>query len=565
MKLPDIKKKLLRYDILNMPGKISKKSIWGIYIEETCVNVIKVAKKGKGQLVVEAFDTVKYSELDSDSTQHVETEPKIQFKQFPVDKDNEPPKTSTQSANIKDLVALVKKALTLFLTRNQINSSDKVLIALPGQFVLSRFVNLPLVKKSQLKNIVMFEVEKHIPIDISQIIWDFHALDDNAAPGKEVEVGIFAIKKDDVYTFLSSFQALKDNLTAIQISSISLYNFLLFNEIEIQPTMILEIGHENTNLMIINSGKIWMRNIPTTDMGTNFIDEIKRSVGYYKSLVKEMEIKHLIITGTLSQQEDKKTYISQSLGYKLKEIVLSKNNIEISGLVDSDSFNKNISRLIVPMGLAIQGFALEKIGLNLIPEEFAREIALSGKKKIVMFASMVILAGVLTLWVGQLIQNKRLLNVSNYGLETYNTTANLERRYKKTEKTYNGIKKKLDQIASIGEGRTFWNKAIPKILNAIPENAVLLDLHAEWVGSQKKTLSMSLKGKSFDPRLGYIDKEIKTPLEEVVLKHDGKEVPVFENVDIVSDSIQHDKEGISFEIKWTVKYETFLLLSNIEE
>ncbi|MGR3319748.1 MAG: type IV pilus biogenesis protein PilM [Candidatus Anammoxibacter sp.] len=548
-----------------MPGKISKKSVWGLYIEETCVNAIKVAKKGKGLLVVEAFDTIKYSELDSNYAQHAEAEPKIQFKQFPVDNDKAPPKTATHSANIKDLVGLVKKALTLFLTRNQINSSDKVLIALPGQFVLSRFVNLPVVKKSQLKNIVMFEVEKHIPIDISQIIWDFHALDDNAVAGKEMEVGIFAIKKDDVYTFLSSFQTLKDHLTTIQISSISLYNFLLFNEKEIQPTMLLEIGNENTNLMIINNGKIWMRNIPSTDIGTNFIDEIKRSVGYYKSLVKEMDIKYLIITGTLSQQEEKKIFIAQNLGYELKEIVLAKDNIEISSLVDSESFNKNIFRLIVPMGLAIQGFAFEKIGLNLIPEEFTREIALSGKKKIVMFSSIIILAGVLTLWAGQLIQNKKLLNTSDSGLETYNKVVALERRYKKKENSYNAIKTKLDQIASIGAGRTFWNKVIPKILNTIPENAVLLDLHSEWVTSPNKAISMSLKGKSFDPRLGFIDKEIKTPLEEMVLKYDDKEVRIFEGVDIVSDSIRHDKEGISFEIKWTIKHETFLLLSDIEE
>ncbi|MGR3218735.1 MAG: pilus assembly protein PilM [Candidatus Anammoxibacter sp.] len=565
MKLPDITKKFLRHDRLNTPGKVSKNCIWGLYIEETCINAIKIAKKRKGQLVVEAFDTVKFSELDSDSVQKAETTPKLQFKQFPVDKEKEPPKTSTQSANIKDLVDLVKKSLTLFLSRNQVNSSDKVLIALPGQFVLSRFVNLPVVKKNQLKNIVMFEVEKHIPIDISQIIWDFHAFDDDAVPGKEMEVGIFAIKKDDVYTFLSSFKALKDHLTTIQISSISLYNFLLFNEIEIRPTMILEIGNENTNLMIINSGKIWMRNIPTSDMGTNFIDEIKRSAGYYKSLVKEMEIKHLIITGTLSQQEDKKIFISQNLGYELKEIVLSKDKIGISDLVDSESFNKNISGLVVPMGLAVQGFALAKIGLNLIPDEFTGEIALSGKKKIVMFASMVVLAGVLTLWAGQLIQNKRLLNASNFGLETYNKTAKLERRYKKTEKAYNRIKKELDQIASIGEGRTFWNKIILRILDAIPENVELYNLDTDRITSPEYGLSMSIKGKSFDPKLGFIDEKIKTPLEKMVLKYDGKDVPVFENVDIVSDSIQHGNAGISFEIKWIVKHETFLLLSDIEE
>lgn len=543
---------------------LSTKNVWGLYIEDTCLNAVKASRKG-GKLLVEAFDTVKYSELDSGVKQQIKSEPKIQFKPFPVEQKKTPSDLAAQDVTIKNLANLAGKAITLFLTRNQISSSDKILIALPSQFVLSRFVSLPAVKKNQLKNIVRFEVEKHIPIDASEIIWDFHSLNNKPVPGKGIEVGIFAIKKEDVYTFLSSFQLLKDNLTTIQIGSIALYNFLLFNEHEIHTTMLIEIGAENTNLMIIDSKKIWTRNIPTTDMGNNFIDEIKRSTGYYKSLVKEVEVKYLIVTGALHKQEDKKRFISQSLGYELKDIVLTKNNVEISDLVDNESFNNNISRLIIPLGLTMQGLSLGKINLNLIPEEFATRAALSGKKKAALFSSVIFLTGALILLFGQRIQNNRLLILSNNGLDIFNRAVELESRYKNKEKVYNETKRNLDQFSLIGEGRTFWNKVIPKIIGVIPENAVLLSLITDWMTSPDKALSMSLKGKSFDPRLGFIEDKIKNPLERIVLNDNGKEIPVFEGVNIVPDSIRQDKEGINFEIKWTVKYETFLLLSDIEE
>lgn len=543
----------------------SSKNVWGLYIEEDGINAIKVSKKST-KLSVEAFDTVIFSELDSNHTPQTQPESKLRFKPFPIDKKEPSSETTSHNTNIEDLADLVKKALERFSTRNQINSSDKILIAVPAQFVLSRFVNLPAVKKKQLKDIVKFEVEKHIPIESSKIIWDFHTLNDTVTPGKDTEVGIFAIKKDDVYTFLSSFQSLKDNLTTIQIGSIALYNFMLFNEQEINPTMFLEIGSENTNLMIINNDKIWIRNIPSKDLDIHFIDEVKRSTGYYRSLVKEIDIKHLIVTGTLSHQEEKKRFIAQSLGYELKDITLSKNNtMEISNLVDKTSFDKNISKLTIPMGLAIQGLSSGKINLNLIPEEFVRKVALPSKKRAILISSFIILSSLFLLCLGESLQNKRLKNLSNTGLKTFDKVVNIEKRYKKKQNEYNDIKKSLDQIALIGSGRNFWNIVIPKIFDTIPEKALLISLVTNSINSPEKTFSMSIRGKSFDPKLGFINDRIKAPLVNTFIIDKGKQIPIFEDVKIVPDSIRQDKEGINFEINWKVKQKTLLLLSNYEE
>ena len=541
---------------------ISVKAAWGLYINETGICAVKVVRKAK-KVSVESFDIISYTECKSEHTETDKNENGIQFKPFPVEKESQTTKTQANSTNINDLADLAKKAISLFLSRNKIESSDRILIAVPDQFVLSRFVNLPNVKSKQLKNIVKFEIGKHIPIDVSEIIWDDQSFSNKSSSEAEVEVGIFAIKKESIYTFLSSFKQIENYLTTIQIGSIALYNFMLFNEDEIQPTMLLEIGQDNTNLMIICRDKVWLRNLPSVGLGESFIEEVKRSVGYYKSLVKSVEVKFLVVSGSLSIEHKKKEEIARSLGYELKEIVIKNNNILTDKIKDQEKFQNNCPCLITPLGLAMQGISQGEITLNLLPDEFTKKIAFYGKKKVVMLSSFVILASVFILCGAQFIKNKSFKNTVSTELDTFNKATELENRYKKKEKVYNKLKKELDQISSIGEGKAFWNKVIPRIFSAMPEKAILYSLDSNWVTKPEKAVSMRIKGKSFSPRLDFIYNEIKGAFEKMVLADNDKDIPVFDNIEVVKGSLKHATDGIGFEMEWIIKYKTFLLFSDI--
>ncbi len=551
-----------------MIGKSSAKSVWGLYVEETCVNAVKVSKKG-GDISLESFDIIRYSELDGGAETQIDTGPKIQFKAFPIDekKASEQASTTTsQGVNLKSLSDSIEKAINLFLKKNQINKNDKILVALPSQFVLSRFVKLPSVAKNQLKEIVKFEVQKNIPIETSKIIWDFHSLDDNPAPGKESEVGIFAIKKEDIFTFLSSLKPIKDNLTTVQIGSAALYNFISFNKEKNEPGMLIEVGAANANLMIVDEDKFWIRNIPVSDLGANFVGEIKRSIGYYKSTVKEIDINYLTIIGGIANQQAKKKLIADNLGHELREISLPE-NITLSGWVDNDLFSANISKLCVPLGIAMQGLALEKININLIPEEFVRKLKVAGKKKVALFSAIAVLIGVLIMFYSQRVKNERLSAGINIGAQTLRKAISYEREYRNKESENSNIIENLRKLASVGEGRAFWGEFITRTLSCIPKDVVLYSLTSKWVTSPENGLLIKIKGKSYHPRLGFVEDMVKAPLSNVVLiGNDGKENPAFHEVKIMPDSIIHDKENnINFEIQWLVKHSSFLLMSNQEQ
>ncbi len=542
-----------------MIRKIAKsKRVWGLYVGEIGISAVKVSKSTDA-LIVEAFDTINYSDLDSNKTKSSETEQNIQFKSFPVDSSSTG--KTRQGVKIDDIAKLLKNAIDLFLTRNQINSSDKILIALPSQFVLSRFVNLPSVGKRQLKEIVRFEVEKHIPININEIIWDFHSLGDEAAVNKKVEIGIFAIKKTDIYTFLSGLEEIKDVLTTVQISSIALYNFLSFNNQTVEPTLLIEVGSENTNLMIIDSDKFWIRNVPSSDIGDSFVNEVKRSIGYYESLVKDINIKNLIVAGNI-QEEEKKQFLADRLGFTLVE-VSTNDNIVVSDLIDSEEFDNNKSKLSIPLGLAMQGLSIGRIDINLVPEEYAQKIAISAKKKFVLFSSIAILISVIILFFSIRREHERVQYYSNTGLNTLKKAASLDRQFKSLNKEYKAKANNIEQIVSMGRGRAFWFKALPKIIDSMPEEIELFRLNSKWITSPENAILMSLIGKSYNPRLDYINKKVKDTFEKLVIyDEDLKEVRLFEDINIVPGSIRDDKDGINFEIQWIVKLNSFFLLSS---
>ena len=103
---------------------------------------------------------------------------------------------------------LISEAITKFLSRNKI-AGDLVAIGLPAQSSLARFIQLPPVEAGKVKEIVKYEAKQQIPFPLEEVYWDYQQLGGAAEEGGlilEAEVGIFAMKKDQVLHQLEPFQ-----------------------------------------------------------------------------------------------------------------------------------------------------------------------------------------------------------------------------------------------------------------------------------------------------------------------------------------------------------------------
>src|SRR5262249_51816637 len=185
---------------------------------------------------------------------------------------------------------LTREALEKFLSRNDLRG-DTVVISVPGQSGLARFVKLPPVEEKKIVDIVRFEAKQQIPFPLDEVVWDYQKLSAGLVTdgfALETEIGLFAMKRDMVNRYLQHFQDVNVEVHVVQMAPLALCNFvshdLLGKGAIGTPTqepedegdeedeevadkhacvVALDIGTDNSNLVITDGEKIiWQRPIP---------------------------------------------------------------------------------------------------------------------------------------------------------------------------------------------------------------------------------------------------------------------------------------------------------------
>ncbi|NIL96124.1 MAG: pilus assembly protein PilM [Planctomycetales bacterium] len=394
-------------------------AVWGIDIGHCALKAIccHLDEKQPGKIVASAFDYIEY------------------------------PKITTQAE--ADAVELVREALATFLERNELRKA-KVAVSVSGQSGLARFIKLPPVETKKIPDIVRYEANQQIPFDLDEVIWDYQRMfggNEEEGFALETEVGLFAMKRDQVYEEIEHYLATKIDIDIVQLAPLAIYNFLIFDQIgqlppedefdpEDPPESVvgLSIGTENSDLVITNGFRVWQRSIPLG--GSHFtkalvkelqetyagaeelkrrateaadpkalyqamrpvfkdlLTEIQRSIGYFHSLDRAAKIGRVLAMGNSMKLPGLKRYLSQNLGQEVEQLE-SMNQLTGSAVIASPSFQDNILSFPIAYGLAIQGLETARLNTNLVPVELVRDRAINRKKPWAVAASILLALGCL--------------------------------------------------------------------------------------------------------------------------------------------------------------------------
>src|SRR6059058_141442 len=164
-------------------------AVWALDIGQAALKALKlVPGETPESVVAEAFDFVEY--------------PKI------------------LSQPDADPEALVSEALGTFLERNDLKGC-KVAIAVPGQSGLVKFIKLPPVEKKRIPDIVKFEARQQIPFALEEVVWAYQQIGDQDEADEEeftsVEVGLFAMKRDQISRAIQPFRAAGIEIDVVQM------------------------------------------------------------------------------------------------------------------------------------------------------------------------------------------------------------------------------------------------------------------------------------------------------------------------------------------------------------
>ncbi len=420
---------------------------------------------------------------------------------------------------------LIRQALDTFLSRNQIGS-DLVAISLPGQSALAKFIQLPPVESSKVGEIVKYEARQQIPFPLEEVIWDYQTLGSGSAEGGfllDAEVGLIAMKREQVNHHLKPFLERKIEVEAIQIAPLALYNYLCYDRLGLRPggedsssdyTVLLDMGADNTTLMVTNGKKIWIRNVPvggnhftralTKEMKLTFakaehlkcnatkspdpravfqalrpvfndyVSEIQRSIGYFASVNRSAKIGRLIGAGNGFKLAGLQKFLQQNLQYDVERIDTFQ-GLAGDHVLHAPLFMDNILTFPVPYGLALQVLGRTSIHTTLLPKEIATARLIRRKKPWAVAAAATLLLGLSISTAGfagalESVSESKFGPAEKKADEIASYSSGLKGAYGKQESDYGGFKKQGETLVTDLDSRELWLDVYKAIDECLPRD-----------------------------------------------------------------------------------------------
>ena len=421
---------------------------------------------------------------------------------------------------------LIKQALDKFLERNDI-AGDLVAISLPGHSALARFIQLPPVESSKVADVVKYEARQQIPFALEDVIWDFQTLGGGIEESGFMlgaEVGLFAMKTEQVYEALRPFTEAKVEVEVVQIAPLALYNFHCYDTLGArrstedefvapdEHTIMLDMGTDNTTLMVSNGEKIWIRNVPvggnhftralTKEMKLTFakaehlkcnatkspdpravfqalrpvfndyVAEIQRSIGYFSSVNREAKISKIVGVGNGFKLAGLQKFLQQNLQYDV-ERVETFDAVVGDTVLNAPVFQENIMTFAVPYGLALQTLQLTKLRTTLLPKEIAVARKIRQKKPWAVATAATLLCGLATSVAGYAnasanVNTERFGEVESAADSFKSALGSGQSAYDSARGTHDGLVEKGAHLVSYLDERELWAELFRGVNEALP-------------------------------------------------------------------------------------------------
>lgn len=360
--------------------------VWGIDIGDSAVKAVKLKKVGKNQIALLDFQIVRYSDVGGE------------------------PGARREGLLPQALAALQAAGV----------AKDRCFVSIAPQTVFSRFISLPPVDKRRIPEIVLYEARQQIPFNLNEVIWAYETVRKDFVPGDEIEIGLFAVKREVIDAYLNDLTPMWQQLHGIQVSSLALYNYVRHELTIEQPAVIIDIGAQSTDLLILDGQKFWLRNLPIAgnsftsvlekklnipraeaeklkqDVADNrhrrklldvlrpmmrdMVAEVQRSVGYYKSLSQAVKFEEIYATGEGFNLFGLDRFLAEQLQYKITPLNQLR-NITYEGAPErKKELEQRLQGLSVAIGLALQGLGRSRATINLLPDDFTIQRLLHSKR-----------------------------------------------------------------------------------------------------------------------------------------------------------------------------------------
>jgi len=499
-------------------------AVWGIDIGQCAVKALRCrSNEDASRITVDAFDYIEYpkilSQADADAPQ------------------------------------LIRDALTQFLSRNSVRG-DRVAVSVSGQSGLARFIKLPPVEAKKIPDIVKYEARQQIPFALEDVVWDYQQMAGGSVEdgfSMETEVGLFAMKRDQVSKALRPFNDAKIEVDVVQLAPLAVYNYIVFDRLQAASeeggpppsVVVLSMGTDTTDLVVTNGFRVWQRSIPlggshftkalTKELKLTFakaehvkrnvqqaedpkvvfqamknvfndlVTEVQRSINFFKSVDRNAKIGQIVALGNAMKLPGLQKFLSQHLGFEV-ETITSYRGLVGDGVVDAPAFKENLPSFAVVYGLGLQGLDRGRLRTNLMPREIIKTRIIRAKKPWAVAGVAALAAGCLVnyafhwqAWAGA--DTKKYSQEFSAADSVVADAGKFAADFEAEKSKYSDLTGMGKEIIGNSENRLVWMELLAAINSALPtvspERSKQLESEKNGMSMRKELRIMKMESEYF--------------------------------------------------------------------
>lgn len=447
-------------------------AVWGLDVGDSALKAVKLKRMGNKVALLD-FQIIRYGELADE------------------------PGARRENRLAEAIAALQAAGL----------GRDRCMASIAPQAVFSRFISLPPVDKRRIPEIVLYEARQQIPFSLNEVVWAYESVRKDFVPGEEIEIGLFAVKREVIAAYLAEMNAIRQRLHGIQVAPLALYNFIRHEMTIEQPIVVVDIGAQSTDLLIIEGNKFWLRNLPiagntftsTLEKRLNIpraeaeklkleiaenrqrrkimevlrptmrdlVAEIQRSVGYYKSLSQSVKFEEVVVTGEGVRLFGLDRFLAEQLQYKITPLDQLKNIVYQGPQERAHELGKNLTGLGVAIGLALQGLGRGRATVDLLPDDFVIQRELHAKRYSAAVAALLVWATVLSFYSKE---KSTLTQMERFASTADRTLAEADRRKAEYNRYKAGDDPRITTFRAFGRHREYDAQVIKALAEVVPRD-----------------------------------------------------------------------------------------------
>jgi type IV pilus assembly protein PilM len=474
-------------------------SVWGIDLGQCALKALLCrAGDEPGTIVAEAFDYIEYPKM-----------------------------IGQPDANPAELY---KEALETFLSRNDVKGS-KVAISVSGQSGLARFIKLPPVESKKVPDIVKYEARQQIPFALEDVVWDYQQMAGGSVEegfALETEVGLFAMKRDQVYRALKPFTDAGIEVDIVQLTPVALYNFVTFDQMpDIPPieqynpedpppsVIVMSLGAGMSDLVVTNGFRVWQRTVNlggnnftkalTKQMKLTFakaehlkrnamkaedpkavfqamrpifselLEEVQRSLSFFQNIDRTAKLGRVVPLGNAMKLRGLHKYLAQNLGLEVTELD-GYRKLSGSAVISSPAFKDNMLSFGVCYGLCVQGLGQGHLSTNLLPREIVTDRMVRAKKPWAVAIVALLLMGLTVGYFGRWREwNSARLDEGypqafSTAKDATGKASTAKSDFDKAGEDYKSVQQVGGELANIGDRRMAWAELLKAINECLPKD-----------------------------------------------------------------------------------------------